>query len=180
MSHLLTCQALGKSFGAQRLFENINLVINSGDRIGLIGPNGSGKSTLLKIICQRLEPDEGRIVSRKNMRTAYLAQSDVFAEERSVEENLDTALKPLGLEDVERNNRVQALLSRAEFPDTSVAVKLLSGGWRKRLAICCSLVLQPDILVMDEPTNHLDIEGVMWLEKMLSGMLLFAPPSAAM
>jgi ABC transport system ATP-binding/permease protein len=175
MSHLLTCQALGKSFGAQRLFENINLVINNGDRIGLIGPNGSGKSTLLKIICQRIDPDEGRIVSRKNVRSAYLAQSDVFEEQASVEENLEAALIPLGLDDIERCNRVQALLSRAEFPDTSVAVKLLSGGWRKRLAICRSLVVQPDILVMDEPTNHLDIEGVIWLEKMLSGLLPESP-----
>ncbi len=175
MSHLLTCQALGKSFGAQRLFENIDLVINSGDRIGLIGPNGSGKSTLLKIICDRMEPDEGRIVSRKYIRTAYLAQSDFFDEQASVEENLAAALSPLGLDEIESSNRVQALLSRAEFPDTAVAVALLSGGWRKRLAICRSLVLQPDILVMDEPTNHLDIEGVVWLEKMLSGVLPGSP-----
>lgn len=171
MSHLLTCQALGKSFGAQRLFENINLVIHNGDRIGLIGPNGSGKSTLLKILCDRIEPDEGKVVSRKHIKTAYLAQADVFAEQASVEENLDAALDSLGLDEVERYNRVQALLSRAEFPDITIAVKLLSGGWRKRLAICRSFVVQPDILVMDEPTNHLDIEGVIWLEKMLSGAL---------
>ncbi len=175
MSHLLTCQALGKSFGAQRLFENINLVIHNGDRIGLIGPNGSGKSTLLKILCDRLEPDEGRVVSRKHIKTAYLAQTDVFREQASVEDNLAAALDSAELDEVERYNRVQALLSRAEFPDTSIAVELLSGGWRKRLAICRSFVVQPDILVMDEPTNHLDIEGVIWLEKMLSGALPKSP-----
>ena len=175
MSHLLTCQALGKSFGAQRLFENINLVVHNGDRIGLIGPNGSGKSTLLKILCDRLEPDEGKVVSRKHIRTAYLAQADVFLEQASVEDNLAAALDSSGLDEVERYNRVQALLSRAEFPDTSIAVELLSGGWRKRLAICRSFVVQPDILVMDEPTNHLDIEGVIWLEKMLSGALPKSP-----
>ena len=175
MSHLLTCQALGKSFGAQRLFENINLVVHNGDRIGLIGPNGSGKSTLLKILCDRLEPDEGKVVSRKHIRTAYLAQADVFQEQASVEDNLAAALDSSGLDEVERYNRVQALLSRAEFPDTSIAVELLSGGWRKRLAICRSFVVQPDILVMDEPTNHLDIEGVIWLEKMLSGALPKSP-----
>lgn len=175
MSHLLTCQALGKSFGAQRLFENINLVIHNGDRIGLIGPNGSGKSTLLKILCGRIEPDEGKVVSRKHTQTAYLAQEDVFLEKASVEDNLAAALASSGLDEVERYNRVQALLSRAEFPDTSIAVELLSGGWRKRLAICRSFVVQPDILVMDEPTNHLDIEGVIWLEKMLSGALPKSP-----
>jgi ABC transport system ATP-binding/permease protein len=175
MSHLLTCQSLGKSFGAQRLFEHIDFVIHKGDRIGLIGPNGSGKSTLLKILCGLVDPDDGKVVRRKNVRTAYLAQADVFLEQASIEENLEAALDSLELDEIERYNRVQALLSRAEFPDPSVAVQLLSGGWRKRLAICRSFVVQPDILVMDEPTNHLDIEGVIWLEKMLSGALPKSP-----
>ena len=175
MSNLLTCQALSKAFGAERLFENINLVIHQGDRIGLIGPNGSGKSTLLKIVCEKLEPDSGKIIKRKNVSTAYLSQSDVFAEDASVEENLDAALERFDLESAERHNRVQALLSRAEFPDSTVAVKLLSGGWRKRLSICRAMVVQPTVLVLDEPTNHLDIEGVIWLEKILSGVLPGSP-----
>lgn len=175
MSHLLTCQALSKSFGADRLFENINLVVHQGDRIGLIGPNGSGKSTLLKIVCERLEPDEGKIIRRKNVSTAYLSQSDVFMEEASVEENIEAALLQQDLDAVERHTRVQAILSRAEFPDTNVAVKHLSGGWRKRLSICRTLVQQPSILVLDEPTNHLDIEGVIWLEKILSGTFPGSP-----
>jgi len=175
MSHLLTCQAIGKSFGAQNLFKNIGLVINRGDRIGLIGPNGSGKSTLLKILCGRIDPDDGQVLSRKHVKTAYLAQADHFIESATVAENLEAALADLDLDEIERYNRVQALLSRAEFPDTSMAVKLLSGGWRKRLAICRSFVVQPDVLVMDEPTNHLDIEGVIWLEKMLSGALPKSP-----
>ena len=175
MSHLLTCQAIGKSFGAQNLFQNIALVINSGDRIGLIGPNGSGKSTLLKILCGRIDPDDGQVLSRKHVKTAYLDQADHFIENATVAENLEAPLAKLDLDELERYNRVQALLSRAEFPDTSMAVKLLSGGWRKRLAICRSFVVQPDVLVMDEPTNHLDIEGVIWLEKMLSGALPKSP-----
>ena len=175
MSHLLTCQGLGKSFGAQRLFEHIDFIIHKGDRIGLIGPNGSGKSTLLKILCGRIDPDEGKVIVRKNIRTTYLAQSDDFQEKASVEENLEAALDSLDLDGTERYNRVQSLLSRAEFPDPAMAVELLSGGWRKRLAICRAFVVQPDILVMDEPTNHLDIEGVIWLEKMLSGALPKSP-----
>ena len=111
MSHLLNCQNLGKSFGAQRLFEHIDFVVNKGDRIGLIGPNGSGKSTLLKILCGRVDPDVGKVMSRKNIRTAYLAQADLFLEQASVEENLEAALDTLGLDEIERYNRVQALLS---------------------------------------------------------------------
>jgi ABC transport system ATP-binding/permease protein len=169
MANLLSCQSLSKSFGAQRLFENIFLSINDNDRIGLIGPNGSGKSTLLKIICNKVDADEGKILTQRHVRTSYLAQTDIFDEEKSVAENLQLALVGLDLEESEKYNRVHALLSRAEFPDTAVPVGVLSGGWRKRLSICRAFVVQPDILVMDEPTNHLDIEGILWLEKMLSG-----------
>lgn len=169
MANLLSCQSLSKSFGAQRLFENIFLSINDNDRIGLIGPNGSGKSTLLKIICNIVDADEGKILTQRHVRTSYLAQTDIFDEEKSVAENLQLALAGLDLEESEKYNRVHALLSRAEFPDTAVPVGVLSGGWRKRLFICRAFVVQPDILVMDEPTNHLDIEGILWLEKMLSG-----------
>lgn len=167
MAHLLSCNSLSKSFGAQTLFKNISLSISDGDRIGLIGPNGSGKSTLLKIICNKIEADEGKILTQRHVRTAYLDQVDVFEEEKSVAENLQQALSGLDLDGTEQYNRVHALLSRAEFADPAVPVRVLSGGWRKRLSICRSLVVRPDILVMDEPTNHLDIEGILWLEKML-------------
>ncbi len=167
MAHLLSCQSLSKSFGAQTLFKNISLSINDNDRIGLIGPNGSGKSTLLKIICNQIDPDEGKILTQRHVRTAYLAQDDRFDEEKSVAENLQQPLADLNLDETEQYNRVHALLSRAEFVDPALPVRVLSGGWRKRLSICRALVVRPDILVMDEPTNHLDIEGILWLEKML-------------
>ena len=151
------------------MFQNIDFVIHQGDHIGLVGPNGSGKSTLLKIICEKLAADAGEVLSRKNVTLSYLSQDDIFEEEASIEGTLEASLANYNLEPMERYNRVQALLSRAEFPDTLAAVKLLSGGWRKRLSICASLVVQPDVLVLDEPTNHLDIEGVLWLEKILVG-----------
>jgi ATP-binding cassette subfamily F protein uup len=175
MAHLLSCQSLSKSFGAQTLFKNIYLSISDGDRIGLIGPNGSGKSTLLKIICNKIDADEGKIQVQRHVRTAYLAQTDLFDEERSVADNLQLALAGLELDETEQYNRVRALLSRAEFVDPDLPVRVLSGGWRKRLSICRALVVRPDILVMDEPTNHLDIEGILWLEKMLRGPSPDAP-----
>ncbi len=167
MSHLLSCQSLSKSFGAQTLFKNISLSINDGDRIGLIGPNGSGKSTLLKIICNKIDADEGKLLTQRHVRTAYLSQVDIFDEEKSVTQNLQHPLADLDLDETEQYNRVHALLSRAEFVDPDLPVRALSGGWRKRLSICRALVVRPDILVMDEPTNHLDLEGILWLEKML-------------
>ncbi|MFH0781677.1 MAG: ABC-F family ATP-binding cassette domain-containing protein [Pseudomonadota bacterium] len=169
MANLITCKALSKSYGAQKLFKNINLVVNSGEKIGVIGPNGSGKSTLLKIICGLEDFDSGQVVRQKFVRLSYLAQEDVFSLEKSVSANLMAAIIDEDLEETEKYNRVHTLLSRAEFPDADAPVGRLSGGWRKRLSICRALLAVPDVLVMDEPTNHLDIEGILWLEKMLAG-----------
>ncbi len=167
MASLLSCRALGKSFGDQQLFDGIDLVLEPGDRVGLIGPNGSGKSTLLRIICGLEEPDRGRVILRRHTRVGFLAQGDTFTEEKNAVDNLSLALQDLDLDEAERHRRVHAILSRAEFPDADCPVHLLSGGWRKRLAICRALVVHPDVLVMDEPTNHLDIEGILWLERLL-------------
>ncbi len=171
MAHLIFCKALSKSFGAQELFRNITLTIESGDRIGLIGPNGSGKSTLLKIICGLEEADSGQIDRRRFLRLGYLAQEERFIESASVAGNLLAALEGSELSEAERHNRVDTLLSRGGFVSGVTEVSSLSGGWRKRLAICRALLLAPELLVLDEPTNHLDIESILWLEKMLSGPL---------
>ncbi len=171
MSNLIQCQSLSKSFGAQLLFKKINLVVDEGDKIGVIGPNGSGKSTLLKMLCDLEDPDSGQVRCQKFVRLSYLAQDDIFDGEQTVTGALLSAIADEDLEEVEKYNRVQSLLSRAEFVDNETLVKNLSGGWRKRLSICRSLLVRPDVLVMDEPTNHLDIEGILWLEKILSGGL---------
>lgn len=166
---------MAKSFGAQSLFSGVDLVVSGGDKIGLIGPNGSGKSTLLKIICGLEEQDEGTILLQKHVRLSYLAQADHFHEEASCVDNLLQALEGSDLDSTERLHRVRSLLSRAEFEDIDDPVAKLSGGWRKRLAICRSLLTEPDVLVMDEPTNHLDIEGILWLEDLLKAGLQEGP-----
>ncbi len=171
MSNLIQCQSVSKSFGAQLLFKKINLVVNEGEKIGVIGPNGSGKSTLLKILCGLEETDSGQVSCQKFVRLSYLAQEDIFDEEKSIAGALLSAIETEDIEEVEKYNRVQALLSRAEFIDTEILVRNLSGGWRKRLSICRAMLIKPDVLVMDEPTNHLDIEGILWLEKILGGGL---------
>ena len=180
MSNLLSCRDLSKAFGAQTLFSSVDMVLAKGDKVGLIGPNGSGKSTLLKILAGLIEADNGEIFRQRHVRVSYLAQSDVFDEEKSCAENLYAAVAELHIEEVEQYNRVNSLLSRAVFPDPDIPVRLLSGGWRKRLAICRALVTHPDVLVMDEPTNHLDIEGILWLEKLLKASLPESPDAYLM
>ncbi|MDX9833674.1 MAG: ABC-F family ATP-binding cassette domain-containing protein [Desulfobulbus sp.] len=167
MCALLSGQGLAKAFGAQTLFTGVRLTVERGDRVGLIGPNGSGKSTLLRILCGLESADSGTVSLQKLARTAYLAQEDRFDEEANCADNLLAATTGHHLDEAERYSRVLAILGRAGFDDPQEPVQQLSGGWRKRLAVCRALVGRPDVLIMDEPTNHLDIEGILWLEDLL-------------
>lgn len=177
MSFLIHCKSLTKAIGAQTLFEDIELTVHPGDRIGLIGPNGSGKSTLLKILCGLEECDSGEMTRAKHAKIGYLAQMDEFDEEVSCKANLLQALHGEKIDEAVKHSRVQTLLSRAEFEDIDKKVRHLSGGWRKRLAICRAMLVSPQVLAMDEPTNHLDIEGIIWLEKILSARIEEVPQS---
>lgn len=180
MCALLSCQGLAKAFGAQTLFSDITLVLGPGDKAGLIGPNGSGKSTLLKILCGLAQADQGTVFTQKMLRVSYVPQTDIFEEDASSIDNLLHAIRTLDLDEAEQFNRVHAMLSRAQFPDHHPPVRLLSGGWRKRLAVCRALVARPDVLIMDEPTNHLDIEGILWLENLLNATFPESPAAVLM
>jgi ABC transport system ATP-binding/permease protein len=180
MCALLSCQELAKAFGAQTLFSDVTLMIGAGDKVGLIGPNGSGKSTLLKILCGLEQADSGTLFIQKLLRISYVPQEDRFNEEANCIDNLHEAVRHLDIDEAEQYNRVHALLSRAQFADPYQQVRLLSGGWRKRLAICRALVTRPEVLIMDEPTNHLDIEGILWLERLLGATLPESPAAILM
>ncbi len=167
MSLILSSQSLAKSFSSRPLFTDISIGIADNDQVGMIGPNGSGKSTLLKILAGLETPDDGEVAVTRNTRICYLPQEDVFEEDSSVHDILVAALKKHHLEDYEKELEALTLADQAGFNDPYKKAKNLSGGWRKRLAICRQLIQKPDLLLMDEPTNHLDIEGILWLEEIL-------------
>jgi ATP-binding cassette subfamily F protein uup len=167
MAAILSCENLRQTFGSRTLFEGIQFSINDGDRMGMIGPNGSGKSTLLKILAGTETPSEGTRAARKNLRIGYLSQADAFQENDTVRSALIRAADDLPIDSHERIVQVDAQISRLEFTDANQAVKDLSGGWRKRLSIACTLIRSPELLLLDEPTNHLDLEGISWLERTL-------------
>ena len=165
---LLTAESLTKSFGARPLFENLSFTLFEGDHVGLVGPNGSGKSTLLKILAGVDDADSGTRALRKGVRIGYVPQDPVFTPGLTVEEVLlDAIANDATLEDYERTSRVAVALGKSGFNDRSLQTDILSGGWRKRLAIARELVREPDVLLLDEPTNHLDVEGILWLESLL-------------
>ncbi|HEU4402615.1 MAG TPA: ABC-F family ATP-binding cassette domain-containing protein [Candidatus Polarisedimenticolia bacterium] len=165
---LLSCEGVGKSFGARPLFEGLTFVLHEGDHVGLVGPNGAGKSTLLKLLAGLDTPDTGTCSRRKGLRVGFVPQSPIFAPGASAEEIVGEALAGDGrLDEDERHQRVQRALGQAGFTDPGVRTAVLSGGWRARLAIARELARKPDILLLDEPTNHLDIDSILWLESLL-------------
>ncbi len=164
---LLSCESLEKSYGVKPLFTDLSLGLSEGDHVGLIGPNGSGKSTLLKILAGVEEPDSGTRSVRRQLRIDYVPQEPSFAEQHSVEDALAQVLFDEGLDPHEQGGRIARALGLGGFVRTDQPVSTLSGGWKKRLAIVRSLMLEPDVLLLDEPTNHLDVEGILWLEALL-------------
>ncbi len=164
---LLSCESIAKTYGVKPLFSDLSVGLAEGDHVGLVGPNGSGKSTLLKIMAGLEEPDEGTRSMRRQLRIGYVPQEPLFDGAHTIEEVLAQVLIDEGLDPHEHSGRTAAAVSLGEFPAADQSTASLSGGWKKRLAIVCSLMLEPDVLLMDEPTNHLDVEGIFWLERLL-------------
>src|SRR5712692_11504991 len=163
---LLSCEAVSKAYGTRSLFDDLSFGLFEGDQAVLVVPNGSGKSTLLKILTGVTTPDRGSRSLRGGVRVGYVPQDPVFPAGRTVEGVVMAALADVDEED--RPGRVAQALGHAGFADGRADVDTLSGGWRKRLAIARELAAAPDILLMDEPTNHLDVEGILWLEDVLT------------
>ena len=163
---LLSCEAVSMAYGSRSLFDDLSFGLFEGDQAGLVGPNGSGKSTLLKILAGDTAPDRGSRSLRGGLRVGYVPQDPVFSAGRTVEDVLTAAVARVDEED--RPGRVAQALGRAGFANGRAEVDTLSGGWKKRLAIARELAAAPDILLMDEPTNHLDVEGILWLEDVLT------------
>ena len=164
---LLSCQELGKSFGAAPLFERLSFGIFEGDHIGLVGPNGSGKSTLLRILAGLEEPSSGTRAARRHLRVGYVPQDPAFADAASVFETLASAVAGQGLDERQAEARIAKAMGKAGFADGAQPVASLSGGWKKRLAIARALASDPELLLLDEPTNHLDVQGILWLEELM-------------
>lgn len=168
MATLLNSRGLSKTYGTHTLFTDIGIGLAQGDRLGLIGPNGSGKSTLLKMLAGLTECDEGEITRRKQLSLAYVAQDDQFDHDATPTQAVVASLEALNEADhhaLDPETRAVITLSQLGFTDSEKTIGSLSGGWRKRLSIACSIVREPDVLMLDEPTNHLDLEGVLWLEQ---------------
>lgn len=190
---ILTAKELEVRYGEQIILDNASLSVHEGDRIGLVGRNGAGKSTFLKIISGILPPDSGEVAQRKDLVISFLSQEFTLNEGKSVYENvLDGAKDILSLlneyenlpfdhpqkhiledkilhaEGWELERKINILLSSLHAPPADRIVGTLSGGEKRRTALCRALISHPDLLILDEPTNHLDTNSIEWIENFLA------------
>jgi ABC transport system ATP-binding/permease protein len=165
LAHLLGAEKIRLSFATTRVFENLTIGVQDGDRIGIVGRNGDGKSTLIKLFARIQEPDSGQITKRGDVRVGLLDQFDQFAPSETISHVVvgDTPEHEWA-GNAKIRDIFQGLLKDFDFEQK---VSELSGGQRRRVALAALLAKEWDILMLDEPTNHLDIEGVAWLAQHL-------------
>ncbi|MDB4665551.1 ATP-binding cassette domain-containing protein, partial [Verrucomicrobia bacterium] len=200
-SMLLSATDLTLVFDYLRLLNGVTLAVTSGEKVGLVGRNGCGKTSLLKILAKQTEADSGELSRRKGLRIGYLPQEFELIETTSVHENILSGASDVQawiadyesgngseanqarlLESIEQadgwhlETRTEMLATRLSTPPLKTQVATLSGGEKRRVALCRALVGQPDLLLLDEPTNHLDTRSINWLEnylKAFKGAVIF-------
>jgi ATP-binding cassette ChvD family protein len=180
--------------GNRKVLENINLSFYPDAKIGVLGVNGAGKSTLLRIMAGLDQDYSGEAWAAEGARVGYLPQEPQLERDKNVRENvmqgvgpqkaildrynelatnysdatademtkLQDEIEAKGLWDLD--SKVDQAMDALRCPPDDADVSKLSGGERRRVALCQLLLAQPDLLLLDEPTNHLDAESVSWLE----------------
>jgi ATP-binding cassette subfamily F protein 3 len=171
---VLSTTRMKVGYNGQPVLETPELLIERGERIGLLGPNGSGKTTLIKTLVGEIEPIDGYETFGTNVKPGYYAQSHEQLRESDFATPLSVILETQSMSE----EFARTYLGRFLFSGDDVYknVNALSGGERSRLALSVLLLQQANFLVLDEPTNHLDIHARETLEQMLTdfdGTILF-------
>ena len=192
MSTLITGTDVVVRYNEQVVLDKATLSIEEGDRIGLVGRNGCGKTTFLKLLAGVQTPDTGEVTRRRDLVVSYLPQDFMLDPALTVYENIrEGARHVLDLisefealpanskrhEEVEHriamldgwtlDSRIDTAMSHLGCPEGTRRIDTLSGGEKRRVALCRAIVSRPDFLILDEPTNHLDPESIEWMAEFL-------------
>jgi ATP-binding cassette subfamily F protein uup len=188
MPSILNATDLVVRYNERAILDSATLAIQEGDRIGLVGRNGCGKTTFLKILAGLQSPDSGELTRRRDLVVSYLPQDfaldpalDVHANIRAganhvlelIAEFESLPAESKRHEDLEHriatlegwtlDQRIATAMSHLNCPAGDRCIETLSGGEKRRVALCRAIVAQPDFLMLDEPTNHLDPESIEWV-----------------
>jgi ATP-binding cassette subfamily F protein uup len=158
---LLQLNGISLTFGGEPVFDNLDLVVQDGERVALVGRNGSGKSTLMKVMAGLVEPDRGDVILPPGQSVGYMEQDPDMSGFATLGDFAAHGLPPGELYRVERAGE------GLKF-DPARPVGTASGGERRRAALAALMAREPDLMLLDEPTNHLDIEAIGWLERELA------------
>ncbi len=154
---LLQLNQISLTFGGDPIFNGLDLVAQTGDRLALVGRNGSGKSTLMKVMAGLVEPDHGTRVVPSGISVGYMEQDPTMDGFATLGDYASSELDPGELYRVER-------ASEGLKFDPDRPVSTASGGERRRAALAKLMAEAPELMLLDDPTNHLDIEAIAWLE----------------
>ena len=156
----ISLRNISLSFGGEPVFDNLNLLIHSHDRIALVGRNGSGKSTLLKVLQGFVIQDEGERMLSKGLSIGYLEQDPNLSKFTTLYDYVYSGVSESNFHLIEMTRKSLKL-------DLGIYISDSSGGERRRAALTKLIAGEHDLMLLDEPTNHLDVEAIEWLESEL-------------
>src|SRR3954471_17296373 len=184
---------LSVKYGTQVVLDGATIALTENEHIGLVGRNGSGKSTFLQIAAGVAHADSGEFTYRKDLVTGYMPQVSGLDDAATVHANIlggaqrildliaeyervpgDSPLSATLLDQIGEadgwnlEHRIKSLITNLHAPESDRVVGTLSGGEKRRVALCRALLARPDFLILDEPTNHLDTGSIEWLEDFLA------------
>ena len=178
---LIKLDKLSVSFGKRKILDNVNLIINEGQIVGLLGPNGVGKSTIFNLITGLIKPDYGSIIINSKVvndypiylrttkfKIGYVPQYGGYFHDLTLLENLNAIGEILVPQKKMRIEKIDSLIAKFELDSVrDVKASYLSGGQKKRLVIALALLGNPKILLLDEPFAALDVMTIKTLQKII-------------